>query len=157
MWNQRFSSRRANCIFRMPAQQVCHRKEIFFAGFVGGDGRKLCGDAMQVEICTPTAERARRFITDAGYQRQFKHWASHSPNSLCLGSSIQASGSWNETTRGRLNAVYKLAQRRGFRFGAVCHLSVIRHHVLQRRCSSDKLFHLPSSSPPESFCLNPHH
>ncbi len=39
----------------------------------------------------------------------------------------------------------------------VCHLSVIRHHVLQRRCSSDKLFHLPSSSPPESFCLNPHH
>lgn len=62
----------ANCIFRMPAQQVCHRKEIFFAGFVGGDGRKLCGDAMQVEICTPTAERARRFITDAGYQRQFK-------------------------------------------------------------------------------------
>ncbi len=72
MWNRRYSSRRANCIFRMPAQQVCHRIELFFAGFVGGDGWKLCGDAMQVEICTPTAERARRFITDAGYQRQFK-------------------------------------------------------------------------------------
>ena len=71
----------------------------YFSPPVGGDGRnsavmRNASSDLHTNYRKSQVFHNRRWLPE----RQFS-LASHSPNSLCLGSSIQASGSWNETTQ----------------------------------------------------------